>query len=90
MHLVDLVGIFGIDAVPPELRGFVHFQANLEDRTLEGGERVALLLVRNTESYIAVFMDSVKDIEEIESRLKRQECTLTEDARTSLIQAIRD
>ena len=88
MHPVDLVGIFGVDAVPPELRGFVYFQANLEDRALTGKEQVIILVVRNTGSYITVFMDKLDGIEDLESRLERQQAFLSEDARTAMLRAI--
>lgn len=88
MHPVDLVGIFGVDAVPPELRGFVYFQANLEDRVLTGKEQVIILVVRNTGSYITVFMDKLDGIEDLESRLERQQAFLSEDARTAMLRAI--
>ena len=88
MHLVDLVGMFAVDAVPPEVKGFVYFQASLEHRTLTGREQVAVLVVRNTESHIMVFMDDLKDIREVESRLERQDARLSEGARVALIRAI--
>jgi hypothetical protein len=88
MHPVDLVGIFGADAVPPELRGFVYFQANVEDRVLTGKEQVAILVVRNTESHITVFMDKLERVEDLEVRLKNQEAFLSEDARATILRAM--
>jgi len=88
MHLVDLVGVYGVDAVPPELKGFVHFQANMEKLELTGSERVALLVVQNTESHIAVFIDKVGGIKEIEDRLGKQQSRLSEGARVGLLRAI--
>jgi hypothetical protein len=88
MHPVDLVGIFGVDAVPPELRGFVYFQANVEDRVLTGKEQVVILVVRDTESYITVFMDGLEGIGDLEVRLERQQASLSEDARAAMLRAI--
>lgn len=88
MHLVDLVGIFGVDALPPELKGFVYFQANVEGRVLTGKEQVAVLVVRNTESYTPVFMDTLDGIEDLEDRLERQEARLSEETRDALLWAI--
>lgn len=88
MHLVDLVGVYGVDAVPPELKGFVHFQANMESLELTGSERVALLVVQNTESHIVVFIDKVGDIGEIEARLEKQQSRLSEGARAALLQTM--
>ncbi len=90
MYLVDLVGMFGVDAIPPELKGFVDFQAKLENRSLTGQEQVALLVVRNTESYIAVFMDDLEGLDELDARLLRQESKLSEETRTAMLQAIKD
>lgn len=88
MHLVDLVGIFGVDAVPPELKSFVYFQANVEGLMLTGKEQVAVLVVRYTESYVPVFMDGMDGIEDLEDRLERQEARLSEEARDALLRAI--
>ena len=88
MHLVDLVGIFGVDAVPPELKGFVFFQANLEGRELTGKEQVAVLVVRDTESYIPVFTETMEGLEDLDVRLERQEARLSEEARDALLRAI--
>jgi hypothetical protein len=88
MHPVDLVGIFGVDAVPLEIRGFVYFQANLEDRVLTGKEQVAILVVRNTESHITVFMDKLESINDLEVRLETQQAFLSEDARAAMLRAI--
>jgi hypothetical protein len=89
MYKVDLVGIYGVDAVPPELKGFVHFQANLEKRELMGNERVALLVVQNTESHVTVFLEEIESIEEIDAKLERQEAKLSEEARSALLQVLR-
>ena len=88
MHYVDLVGIFGVDAVPPELRGFVYFQANVQDRVLTGKEQVVILVVRNTESYIPVFMDSLERIDDLEARLERQDAVLSNEAKATMLKAI--
>ena len=88
MYWVNLAGIYGMDAIPPEMRGFVDFQANVEGRDLTGKERVAVLVVENTESYIPVFIDYLESIEDLERRLEAQESRMTAKTKSDLLMAL--
>lgn len=89
MHRVDLVDIFRADQLPDEYRGFVNFQAALDEREVSSDERVAILVVENTACYIPVFLDGEETLQELEERLRDQEAEMAEDARESIMEAMR-
>ena len=86
MYQVNLVSVFHTDNVPDEYRGFVNFQAEREGKELEGKERVAILVVENTESYIPVFVDDLEDIGELEERLERQHARMAPSTRNQILE----
>jgi hypothetical protein len=65
-----LADIKDIDKVPDDFKGLVNFKAKLEGREIRGDERVAILNVANTFSYIPVFLDRGKTIEEVEREVE--------------------
>jgi hypothetical protein len=80
-----LVDIKKVDRVPHELLPYVEFKATYEGRQLRGDEDVALFNVASTTSYLAVFLDPEKTVEDVEKEVKEQAfADLHPDSRASL------
>lgn len=88
MYKAHLVTITDISSVPEGLRGFVSFQAAYEGHQVHEQERIALLVVEGTASYIVIFIEKVKGIEEIEARLMKQHTEMTQDTRAAIENAL--
>ncbi|TRO49189.1 DUF749 domain-containing protein [Candidatus Bathyarchaeota archaeon] len=84
MHRANLVAITEVKSVPPDILPFVHFRADVEGRELEPDEKVAILVIDTTTSYIPVFLKTPGSMAELESSLKAQDAELTSEARAAL------
>jgi hypothetical protein len=83
MYVVRLIGIMRVGEVPDEFRGFVEFQARLEQRHPADWELVALLIVEGTESVFPVFLKDL-DLSRVEETLSRQETVMPPEVRREL------
>lgn len=70
--------------MPEEFLPFVHLKASLEGRKPKAGDRIAILNVSTTTSFLAIFLDKGKTIEDIEKEVKESSATLNKDSRTVL------
>lgn len=70
--------------MPEEFMPYVSFKAGQEGRNLQGNERVAILNVPTTTSYIAVFLDKGKTIKDIEREVEAASVVLNTDTRQVL------
>ena len=86
MHVARLVVITEVRSVPPEIRPFIEFRAAVEERELDEDEKVAVLVVETTASYIPVFLKEPVSLEELEKRLAEQDAKLAADSRDVLAQ----
>jgi hypothetical protein len=67
--IASLVDVKRVDKVPIELRPYLEFKANYEGRSLRGDELVAIFNIASTTSYLPVFLDPGKTLEEIEEEI---------------------
>ena len=86
MHVARLLVITEVRSVPPEIRPFIEFRAAVEERELDEDEKVAVLVVETTTSYIPVFLKEPVSLEELEKRLAEQDAKLAADSRDVLAQ----
>ena len=84
MHRANLVAIAKVREIPPDIRPFVSFRAEVEERTLTEDELVAVLVIDTTTSYIPVFLKDPPSMAELEEMLARQDAQLTAEARAAL------
>lgn len=70
MFIATLVGIFKFEEIPQEYGPFVRYKSNLEDKDIDENEEIAVLNIKGTESNHVLFLDSYKNIGEIEDELK--------------------
>ena len=76
MFIATLVGIFKFEELPQEYGPYVRYKASLEDKDIDESEEIAVLNISGTESYHVVFLDSYKNIGEIEEELKEADAKL--------------
>jgi hypothetical protein len=88
LHKAHLIGVYTLRDMPEELTGFVNFQAKLEKHELRMDERIALLVIVGTSSYVPVFVESVKDLTAVEKRLREQDAEMDNVTRDSLTRVI--
>jgi hypothetical protein len=84
MHVARLIAITEVKNVPPDIRPFVEFKAAVEDRKLSDDERVALLVIDTTTSYVPVFLKSPMTIGQLEKELANQDAKLASDTKELL------
>jgi hypothetical protein len=70
-YIATLVDIKKVSKLPDNIRPYVDFKAQLEDRRLEGNEKVAIFNIVTTTAYVPVFLDKDKTLEDIIEEVKR-------------------
>ncbi len=65
------MGVYTQEELPEELEGFIRYQAARDGHQMKAGERIAVLNVTGTSSYVPVFLADIKGYEELESRLSQ-------------------
>ena len=76
MFIATLVGIFKFEELPPEYGPFVRYKASIENKDINENEKIAVLNIAGTESNHVLFLNSYKNISEIESELKEAHAKL--------------
>jgi|GEM_PF-2687775 len=85
--IASIADIKYVREMPEEFLPYVNFRAALEERTLQSDDRVAILNVTTTTSYIAVFLDAGKTIADLELEVEKSGATLNADS-TIVLQKI--
>lgn len=70
--------------MPEEFLPYVHLKAALESRTPEKDDKIAILNISTTTSYLAVFLDNGKTIEQLEDEVNESWATLNLDSQKVL------
>ncbi len=84
MHKANLVAITEVRNLPPDIRPFVSFRADVEERTLSEDELVAILVIDTTTSYIPVFLKDPPSMAALVEMLAKQDAELTSEAKAAL------
>lgn len=90
MYSAQLVGVYNYGEMPEELSGFVYFQAARENRKARRGDKVAVLVIEGTTSYVVVFLDTLRSVDELETRLAEQDAKLTQVSKGSLERVLKE
>jgi hypothetical protein len=78
LYKAQLVGVYEVREMPEELRPFLNLQARREDRQLKMSDKAVMLQVVGTSSFVAVFLDTIGSVSELEERLRQQDTEMTE------------
>jgi hypothetical protein len=78
MYKAQLVGVYLVKEMPDELRPFLNLQAARERREPKPSDKVAVLQVVGTSSYIALFLDSIGSVSALEGTLRQQQVEMNE------------
>ncbi|NLX47167.1 MAG: DUF749 family protein [Euryarchaeota archaeon] len=90
MYQAHLVGVYTPEEIPEELEGFVRYQAALDGHQMKAGERIAVLNVTGTSSYVPVFLADLSSYEELESKLSRHEVQADQVSKVSLQRVLQE
>jgi len=90
MHIAKLLAITEVKNVPPEIRPFVEFKAAVEERSLDQNERVAMLVIDTTTSYVPVFLKNPPSLADLEKALAKQDARLTYDTKEVLAKVLKN
>ena len=70
MFVASLVGIFKFKDLPEKYGPFAQHKATIEKRIIADSDEIAILNIAGTESNHVLFLDSYKNVKEIEEELK--------------------
>ena len=90
MYQAHLVGVYTPEEIPEELEGFVRYQAALDGHQMKAGERIAVLNVTGTSSYVPVFLADLSSYEGLESKLSRHEVQADQVSKVSLQRVLQE
>ncbi len=82
--IASIADIKYVREMPEEYLSYVNFRAAFEGRVLQGDERVAILNVSTTTSYIALFLDAGKTISDLELEVEESGAALNADSKIVL------
>lgn len=68
-YIAVLIDIKEVCKLPPEFLPYINIKAIREGRELEGSEKVAVFNISTTSSFLPVFLDEGKTIEELEAEI---------------------
>ncbi|OPY31311.1 MAG: hypothetical protein A4E32_01763 [Methanomassiliicoccales archaeon PtaU1.Bin124] len=84
LYKAHLIGVYEHGEMPEELIGFVKFQANRQKYAPQKEDKVAVLQIVGTTSYFPIFLNTVKDMKQIDEGLREVDAELDEVSRLSL------
>lgn len=76
MFQATLAGIFKYRELPEKYGPFVQYKASLENKSIKEEDDIAILDIMGTESVHVLFLDSYKDIKEIEAELEKSDAKI--------------
>lgn len=79
--IAKIADIKKVKEADDEYKPYIEFRAKMERRELSGDELVVILNVETTTSYIPVFLDKEKSIEDVEAEVKESGAELNKDSR---------
>ncbi len=82
--VASIADIKNLKDMPEEFIPYVSLKAAIEGRVLKGDEKIAILNVSTTTSYIAVFLEPGKSIKDVEHEVSASSATLNKDSRRIL------
>jgi hypothetical protein len=85
-----LVGIYTAEEMPEELEGFVRYHAVREKHQMRNGERIAVLNVVGTSSYIPIFLSDLCCFEDLEVKLSQHDVQADQVSRVSLQRVLQE
>ena len=84
MFVATLVGIFRFKDLPDKYGPFAQHKAQIEKRTIDDDDEIAILNIAGTESNHVLFLKSYNNLKEIEEELKLVEAELNYNSKKIL------
>ena len=70
--IVQLIGVFTLKDLPEDYNRVVEFKATLEKREIKETDQIAIIVIKDTTSYHALFLDYYDSMDEIDKELEEQ------------------
>jgi hypothetical protein len=83
-YVASIADIKYLKDMPEEFLPYVSVKATIEGREIKNDERIAILNISSTTSYVAIFLDKGKKIEEVEKEVRESSAVLNADSRQIL------
>lgn len=90
MDQAHLVGVYTPEEMPDELEGFVKYQAALDGHQMKKGERIAVLNVVGTSSYVPIFLGDLCCYEDLEVKLSQHGVQADQVSKVSLQRVLQE
>jgi hypothetical protein len=88
-YVASIADIKYLKDLPEEFIPYVTFKAAQEGRTLKGDERIVILNIATTTSYLAIFLDMEKTIKDVEREVGESSAVLNIDSRNILSELLK-
>jgi hypothetical protein len=88
LHKAHLIGVYAASEMPEELQGFINFQAKLEKHKPRTNERIAVLVIVGTSSYVPVFVEALSDLTALDKKLREQDAEMDDVTKESLTRVL--
>jgi hypothetical protein len=90
MYKAQLVGVYQVREIPDDLRPFLNLEAAREERELKPSDKAVMLQIVGTSAYIALFLDTIGSVSELEERLRQQSAEMTEVTKVSMERLLKE
>jgi len=90
LHQAHLVGVYAPEEMPEELEGFIKYQAARDGHQIKAGERIAVLNVVGTSSYVPVFLDDLAGLDDLDAKLEQHGVQADQVSQTSLRRVLQE
>lgn len=88
MYTAKIIAITSVANVTEKLLPFVKFKAVMDNIELKGSEKVIILQIEGTSSYLPIFMEKIKSFKDVEKELEKQEAILNLEAKRIIEQQL--
>lgn len=85
VYIARFITVAAYKNITDKLKPFVNFHSSLENIEFEEDDKIALLQIEGTESYFPIFLKTKPTIEQIESKLAKQDTKLNTETKKILI-----
>jgi len=90
LEQAHLVGVYTPEELPDELEGFVRYHAVHYGHQMKKGEKIAVLNVVGTSSYIPIFLSDLSCYEDLEVKLSQQGVQADQVSKVSLQRVLQE
>lgn len=88
LYTAKIITITNVENITDKFLPFVNFKAMLDGIELKDSEKVIILQIEGTDSYLSIFPKKIKSIKDVEEELKKQDAKLNIEAKKVIEQQL--